>query len=265
MTRSDATSEAEDGDTTLDAFLGGAVMVRQPARGYRAGIDAVLLAAAVTAQDGEYVLDAGAGAGVVGLCVAARIAGVRVVLVENDAELVRLARQNVVRSELSGRVSVHSIDVTTSPPDEAVPELAAGRFHHVLANPPFNIEGRGRAPRNHLKAGSHAMPEGALDRWVRFLARMAGADASATVIHRADAFGELLGAMEGRFGDIRVLPILPRAHSPAVRVLVQARKGSRAPLSILPPLVLHGDGNGFLPPVEAILRTGAPLDAFTRG
>lgn len=264
MSPSDA-AEVDQGDTTLDAFLGGAVMVRQPARGYRAGIDAVLLAAAVAAQEGEYVLDAGAGAGVVGLCVAVRVAGARVALVENDAELVRLARQNVVWNELSERVSVHSIDVTRSLPAEVVPELAAGRFHHVVANPPFNIEGRGRAPRNRLKAGSHAMPAGALDRWVRFLARMARADATATIIHRADALGELLGALDGRFGDIRVLPILPRAETPAVRVLVQARKGSRAPLSILPPLVLHGAGNSFLPPVEAILRTGAPLDAFAGG
>jgi hypothetical protein len=40
---------------------------------------------------------------------------------------------------------------------------------------------------------------------------------------------------------------------------VQAVKGSRAPLQLLPGLMLHGAGNGFRPEIAAALRDGAPL------
>jgi tRNA1(Val) A37 N6-methylase TrmN6 len=89
---------------------------------------------------------------------------------------------------------------------------------------------------------------------------MAAGGGSATLIHRADALGELLAALKGRFGALRLLPIHPRAGTPALRVLVQGRKGSRAPLTLLPGLELHGNGNRFISEVDAILRRSAQLD-----
>ncbi|HEY0436004.1 MAG TPA: methyltransferase, partial [Phenylobacterium sp.] len=49
--------------TTEDAVLDGRVQLRQPARGYRAGLDAALLAAACDAAPGQRVIEAGCGAG----------------------------------------------------------------------------------------------------------------------------------------------------------------------------------------------------------
>jgi len=101
-------------DVTEDAFLGGALSILQPRKGYRAGIDAVLLAAAVPVVENrvERVLDAGAGAGVVGLCIARRVSTAQVTLVENDPFLVELARANVARNSLRERVIVVAADVT---------------------------------------------------------------------------------------------------------------------------------------------------------
>ena len=70
--------------------------------------------------------------------------------------------------------------------------------------------------------------------------------------------------MTGRFGGILVLPIHPRAGEPAGRVLVHGIKGSRAPLQLLPGLVLHDAGKGFRPEIEAVLRHGAPLPLTIR-
>jgi tRNA1(Val) A37 N6-methylase TrmN6 len=110
-----------------------------------------------------------------------------------------------------------------------------------------------------MKAGAHVMAAGGLDRWVRFLAHMAAPGGAVTLIHRAEALGELLAALEGRFGALEILPIHPRAGASAHRILIAGRKGSRAAPKLHPGLVLHGDGNGFRPEVEAILRDGAPL------
>ena len=78
-------------ETTNDLFLGGKVTALQPAKGYRAGIDAVLLAASVPAKAGETVLELGCGVGVASLCLAARVEGVEITGVELQPEYAALA------------------------------------------------------------------------------------------------------------------------------------------------------------------------------
>ena len=252
---------AAERPTSDDAFLGGALRVLQPKEGYRAGIDAVLLAAAAPAEAGrdQRVLDIGAGVGVVGLSVARRVAQASVILVERERVLADLARANIERNDLGTRVRVIVADVSRRLDD--LPELRpdAESFDHVLANPPYNAQGAGTVSVEALKAAANAMPGGNLARWARFMAAMTKPGGSATIIHRADAVGEVLSALAGRFGAAVVFPLYPRAGKSAIRVLVQATKGSNAPLELRPGLVLHKSDNSFTPEAEAILRGGAAL------
>jgi tRNA1(Val) A37 N6-methylase TrmN6 len=201
----------------------------------------------------------GAGVGVVGLAVACRVADADVTLVERDPALAAYARANIERNGLGGRVRVIEADVARPLGEHAGLSAAAGRFDHVLANPPYHVEGRGTAAADRTKAAAHAMPEGGLDRWLRFMAAMARPGGTATLIHRADALGELLAACAGRFGGLAILPLQAGAGEPAGRILLQGIKGSRAPLALLPGLVLHGADGTVHPRVEAVLRAGAPL------
>lgn len=244
---------------TDDAFLGGALQILQPKRGYRAGLDAVLLAAAVAARDGEHALDAGSGVGVAGLALARRLSGMRVTLVERDAQAADLARSNIERNGLGARVTLVQADLTRPLSEAGDLASAVASFDHVLANPPYYTEGHGTAAGDVQKAAANAMPDGALDRWVQFMAAMTRPGGTATLIHRADALSALLNALAGRFGGALVLPVHPREGEPASRVLVQAIKGSRAGLELLPGLVLHAAGHGFRADVEAVLRQGAAL------
>lgn len=259
-TRPDAEVGLED--VTEDAFLGGALSILQPRKGYRAGIDAVLLAAAVPVGTNrvERVLDAGAGAGVVGLCIARRVATAQVTLVEKDPFLVELARANVARNNLEERVTVVAADVTGPAADLAAAGLKPDSFEHVVANPPYHVEGQGRRPRHAIKATAHAMPAGSLARWVQFLTRVAAPQGTLTMIHRPDALPELLRLLDGRFGALEILPLHPRQGEPAVRIILRGRKGSRAPLVLKSGLVLHEeDGNRFQPDIARVLRDGAAL------
>lgn len=252
-------ADAPTDPVTDDAFLGGALDILQPKTGYRAGIDGILLAASIPAGDGNAVHDVGAGVGVVGLAVARRLAHARVSMVERNPQLAALARSNIQRNNLADRVRLFEADITQPSSDLVALGLVAETFDHVLANPPFHIEGRGTAARDPVKAGANAMPDGDLDHWVRFMAGMARAGGTATIIHRADALQAILQALAGRFGGAVVLPIHPREGEPASRVLVQAIKGSRAALELRSGLVLHTADQGFRPDVEAILRHGAAL------
>ncbi len=244
---------------TDDAFLGGALSILQPKIGYRAGLDGILLAASVAAGDGDAVLDVGAGVGVVGLAVARRLAHTRVSMVERNPRLAELARRNIERNNLADRVRLIETDIARPSSEFVALGLAAETFDHVLANPPFHIEGRGTAASDPVKAGANAMPDGDLDRWVRFMAAMARAGGTATIIHRADALQSVLSTLDQRFGGAVVLPIHPREGEPASRVLVQAIKGSRAALELRPGMVLHNADHSFQPDVQAILRHGAAL------
>lgn len=253
---------AANSEVTDDAFLGGALKLLQPRTGYRAGIDAVLLAAAVPSRVGshECVLDAGGGVGTVGLSVVRRCADTIAVLLERAPRLVELAHENVKRNGLADRVQVFSGDLTASWTEMAGEGLAPESFDHVVANPPFHIEGQGTPSPDPWKSVAHAMPEGDLQLWGRLLARMAAPGGTATMIHKAEALSLVCGALAGRFGGLRVLPIYPRVGAVANRVIVQGTKGSKAPLTILPGFILHGEGNAFTPAAEAILRHGGGLD-----
>ncbi len=254
-----------DAAVTDDAFLGGRLRIWQPSDGYRAGLDAVLLAAAVSSA-GPWpirVLDTGAGVGVVGLAVARRLPAANVVLVEANTTMVALAERNVARNNLIDRCSVLQRDVSQGgatfniePHHEL---LKPGTFTHILANPPFYETGAATTSPTPYKASAHAMASGMLDRWVAFMTTASVHAGELVMIHRAQALTEILAVLNGRFGDITLQPIHPRLASPANRVLVRARKGSRAPLSILPPLVLHDDAGAFRPEIEAVLRHGQAL------
>jgi len=246
---------------TDDAFLGGALQILQPRSGYRAGLDSVMLAAAVPVgpQGSVRVLDLGAGVGTAGLCLARRVAAAQVVLLEREASLAQIAALNVVRNALVDRVRVIEGEVGLSAAALNALGLVEESFDHVMANPPFHDRDAGTVAPDVLKADAHAMAKADLERWARFMARMAAAGGCVTVIYKADALSRLLAVLEGRFGALRVLPLHPRAGAAAHRIIVQGTKGSRGPLQVLAGFVVHGGGDTFTAVAQAVLRGGAPL------
>lgn len=241
-------------DYTEDTLLGGKVRLRQPASGYRVAIDPVLLAAAVPATSADTVLDIGCGIGAAALCLAVRVPGCRVVGIEQQRDLVRLASDNTMLNDLFGRVTVMAGDLLRPPP-----RLEPGGFSHVMANPPF-LEAATGSPSPHPGKAAAAV-EGMADlaAWVRFALAMTRPKGALTFIHRADRLDQLLAELRGPTGEITVFPLWPGADKPAKRVLVQARKGSAAPTRLLPGLILHGADGRYTEPAEAVLRHAARL------
>jgi tRNA1(Val) A37 N6-methylase TrmN6 len=243
--------------TSEDAVLGGRLILRQPRRGHRFGHDAVLLAAAAAAQAGEHAVDLGAGVGTAGLALARRVAGLAVTLVEIDPVLANLAKLNAERNGLADRVRAVCLDVAAPSVDFAAAGLAAGSAHGVLMNPPFNAAGNPSPEARRRLA--HSAAHDTLRQWTRTASRLLRPNGVLTLIWRADGLGEALDILAARFGAISVLPIHPKPAAPAIRVLVRAVKASRAPLQLLPGLLL-ADADGK--PSEAagdLLRGGAVL------
>ena len=240
--------------TQSDAMLGGRFRLLQSARGYRAGMDAALLAAACDARPGERVLDLGCGPGAVMLAAAVRQPQARFTGVEADPEALDLARANIALNDLADRVEALGGDV-------ALPfsRLGLPRFDAALCNPPFFDDARalrGPAPE---KTRAWMASDG-LSAWIGFLLKAVRDGGTLTLIHRADRLADILALLAPKAGSIRIRPVQPRSGSPASRVIVRAIRGGRAPLALLPPLVLHPDGEGkHTPEAEAILRDATPL------
>jgi tRNA1(Val) A37 N6-methylase TrmN6 len=247
------------GATSTDDFLGGRISVAQPRKGHRAGSDAVFLAASVPARAGERVLDIGAGSGVAGLCLLARVQGVDVTAVEIDESLAALAAHNAAENGFAARFRSIAADVTSPGKTLAASALKREGYQHLMANPPFYAERSVRAAPNSARATAHVMRDGGLAAWVRFFATMAAPNGLLTMIHRPDCLGQLLALLEGRFGSVAVFPLFSKSGEAATRIIVQAKKGSRAGLNLLPGLVLHDRDGGYTEAAEAVLRGGAAL------
>ena len=238
-------------DASEDRFLGGRVIVRQPENGFRAGLDAVMLAAAVPARAGDNALELGAGAGTASLCLAWRVKDLTVAGLEIDETLVTLANQNAAANGLEERVSFVTGDAFD------LPQALHRSFDHVFCNPPFH---EGEVSPDPARARA-LQDDGRLAGWLAAGLKRTVSGGSFTAILRADRLGEALAALPER--GVVIFPLWPHADEPAKRVILQVRQGSRAPLSLLPGLVLHEPDGRYTPEADAVLRDGASLPYFS--
>lgn len=242
--------------TSLDGFLGGRLTLEQPVRGYRAGTDPVLLAAAVPARAGESCLDLGCGVGAASLCLMART-GAACTGVELQPDYAALARANAARNGLA--LEVVEGDATALPA-----ELRQRSFDHVFFNPPYFAEGAGTAAAD--PGRDRALRDrGDLEAWLSAATRRTRPKGTVTLIARTDRLPALLGCVPAVLGSLRVQPLAARGGRPAKRFILQGIKEGRAPFTLLSPLVLHDgsrhlrDGEDGTDIAHQVLREGAAL------
>lgn len=237
-------------------MLGGRLRLWQPVAGFRAGTDAVLLAAACPARAGDRVLDLGCGVGTAALCLGARVLGVVLTGLELQPGYALLARENAARNGIA--FEVHQGDVARVPPP------LRRDFDHVIANPPYWGPGTAAADAGRETA---LRDGGVLADWITAARRRLRPEGWLTLVLGADRLSDALVAMTG-LGSIAILPVAPRAGRPAGRVLIRARKGGKAPLRLLAPLVMHAaphhaaDAEDLTPEAQDLLRGGAALSRF---
>jgi tRNA1(Val) A37 N6-methylase TrmN6 len=226
-------------DVTEDAFLGGQLRLRQPKSGHRAGHDAMLLAAATAARPGARVVEFGAGVGAAGLALARRVGRIDLVLVEIDSTLAALAKANAAANAIAASVLV--LDATAPAQAFSAAGLSPDSTDVVLMNPPFNDAARHRRSKDQARAFSHMAAPETLQRWIGSARRILKSGGVLTLIWRADGISEAFVALGRGFGSLAVLPVHSDAKRPAIRVLIRAVKGGRAPTQIFPALMLNDE------------------------
>lgn len=245
---------------TDDAFLGGKLQLVQPAQGYRAGIDPVLLAAAIDAKPGANVLDLGCGVGAALFCFGARVPDCALTGVELQERYADLARENASRNGISA--TIHTANLLSLP--EAV---RAQSFDIVLANPPYFKPSQQQLEQGTERLYARHILSASVSQWIEAAARRLRPKGWLYLILRIERLPEAMIALDHhQLGAITILPIAGRIARDAHLVLIRAQRLGRGAFSISPFLILHEglhhekDGADFRREVEAILRLGAPLD-----
>jgi tRNA1Val (adenine37-N6)-methyltransferase len=231
-------------------LLGGRVRYRQPATGFRTGIEPVLLAASVQPRSGEHVLEAGTGAGAALLCLCERLPGIQALGVEVDEATASLATAN---AQANGRTN---IEIMTGQIEAITFQRA---FDHAIANPPYHPPNGSISPvtaRETAKRGSNAL----MLAWIGRLSAVLRNRGSLTLIVPAATVPTCLAAMaENRCPCTIAYPLWPKAGRPAKLVLLRGLKNARTPMQLMPGLILHQPDGTFTEGAQRLLLGGAAL------
>lgn len=235
-------------------LLGGSLRHDQPARGFRTGIEPVLLAASLPAKPGDRVLELGTGSGAGLLCLGYRVPRVFGVGVERDASQTRLARDNASANGLSDLVFV-TADVAALP--------LGGRFDHAFANPPYHVADGTPSPDDARARAKRGTSE-TIPLWVGTMARVLRHRGTLNLVVPASLLATAVGAIVASGCALSCLfPLWPKAGRAAKLVILRAVKGGRMGCAFGPGLVLHGGDGAFTPSARAVLWDGRalPIDA----
>jgi tRNA1Val (adenine37-N6)-methyltransferase len=227
-----------------DALFGGRIALFQPAPGfgYRANVDALLLAAfAGQHRTGvRSAVDLGAGVGAVGLSLFHLGAAERVAFVERDASLAALCRRNLEANGFEQRSSVLVGDL------ERPLRTISGDLVHaaslVVANPPYVAEARDGRPAPN--PGSHARQRarhGDLAPFLRSAAEALGRRGRACFVYPAHALLDLmtLGRKVG-LEPKRLRFVHGKADRPARIALIELAFAKAGGLVVDTPLIETG-------------------------
>ncbi|WP_425406114.1 tRNA1(Val) (adenine(37)-N6)-methyltransferase [Hwanghaeella sp.] len=240
-------------EITEDSLLDGAVRLHQKRDGYRAAIDPVLLAAAVPeVRPGGRVLDLGTGTGATLLCYLHRVPHANGCGVEVDPDAAALARSNADVNGFADRMQIARADIRDLP----LAGVEKASFDQVFTNPPYLDAPSADRPPNQDKARSNIENGATIAEWIEMALLMLRHKGGFAIVQRADRLDDIMAALHGKAGDIEIIPLWPRAGVAAKRVIVRARKGVRGGSSLLPGLVLHGDGQSYTAQADAVLRRG---------
>lgn len=218
--------------TTEDTVYQGRVTLIQPVKGFRAGTDSLMLAAALPDMPGGEALELGTGCGGALLPAAFRLPHVRFTGVEIDPEMADLAGRGAAANGWADRV-----EVQTAEAGDWV-KTRENQFDLIYANPPYFERGRISAPGEGKE--SAYLEHLDLPSWIKAMVFAAKPRAPIIIIHRAAELARILQGFDKQMGEITVLPIASKSGEPARRVLVRGRKGlKRGEVKLLAPFITH--------------------------
>jgi tRNA1Val (adenine37-N6)-methyltransferase len=215
--------------TTTDSLYDGAVSLRQPVRGYRVNVDALLLADfAARGRRAELAVDLGAGVGSVALGLHHLGAAARCALVEREAQLLALADENARGAHMPSQSFCRDLS-------SGLPEELRQAADLVVSNPPFFDPDNSRQGPDEAKTRARF---GDLDPFVAAAAAaVSGARSRVAFVYPARELSHFLAsAARVQLIPKRLRLVHADASTPARVALIELRRAKPGGLVVLPPL-----------------------------
>ena len=240
---------------TKDSFLGGGIRIWQPKKGYRAGIDPILLAASVNVSAGQKVLDLGCGVGTASFAIGYRVKNVELYGIEIQKVFADLADLNSKENGIEFQVECSNISNLSS-------NITSKNFDHVIANPPYFDRKSSVRGINVSKEKSFGDTR-PISEWLKVAAKRAKPKGFVHFIVRSDRLMEIFTNMPNSLGSLVITPVISRKNENAKLTILHAKKNGRAGFIISSPIVLHPQKSDvrekYIPEVDKVLRNGASL------
>lgn len=240
--------------------LNSRIRLRQIPDGFRTSIDAVLLAAACPAKEGDRLLDLGCGVGSAGLCAIYRVPDSKLTGIDILPDHIALAKENAEINHKDARTTFIAEDIRDYEPSiEGSDKL----FDQVICNPPY-LEGGAhiQSPKaNKQLAIGHGEDDLDLKDWIDAAHRNLRSGGGLTIINRADATDKIIREMGRKFGAIEIIPLWPKLSVNAKRVIIRGIKDRKSPATIHTGIVLHNADGEYTTAAHAVLREAQALCA----
>ena len=236
---------------TQDYLLDKQVKIFQPVDGYRASTDAVMVSSLVhQIKNGDKILDVGSGTGAISLCLASRFQSQHpeVIGLELQPDLAELSNMSAEANGFSDFLHYYSCNIK-----DKLSFITPGSFQHVISNPPYTDHDM-PSP-NPSKAMAHNHTAFNLTEWIHFCIKMLAPQGMFYIINRAEAINEILYALYGKCGAIKLIPLFTKETEKAKRIMVIAKKSYKTPTEILPDFIVHTE-DGYTAKAHRILREG---------
>lgn len=241
---------------SLDTLLEGKVKILQPSHGYRAGLDAVFLAAACDIRGGQSLLDVGCGVGSVFLCINQRIPNLEIYGIEASDVYFELAQKNLQENACSANLFLHSI------PEKGDP-LSGKKYDHVVTNPPYHEREHHAPSPSPLRARALGETTVPLDAWLDYCLRKTSDQGYITLIYPTKRIDDVLSYLHLRAGDIHIYPLWSDEVS-CKRVIISGRKNAKGGTVLHRGMLIHNDDGTYTSAAENILRKGQTIALRSR-
>lgn len=211
------------------------------------GTDAVLLAHFAQMKPGEKAADFGTGCGIIPILLCARVPDIRITGIEVQPELCAMARRSVALNNLGAQIGIVCSDIKNAK------SIVGTGLDMVVTNPPYEKADSGKPHASvHVGIAKREMLC-TLDDVVESASAALRTGGRLSMIYRTERFAELMETLRKHQLEPKLIQLVAaQADKPPGFVLIEARKGARAGVKLLPQLAIYEADGSYTPPLKKI-------------
>lgn len=251
--------DLKEGERLDDLGRKGYRIIQNPAA-FCFGIDAVLLTGFAKIGQGSKVLDLGTGTGIIPILLEAKTEAKHLTGLEIQEESADMARRSVVLNGLEEKISIVTGDIK-----EASDLFGKASFDVVTCNPPYMIGAHGLTGANDRKTIARHEVLCTFEDVAREAAGVLKPGGTFFLVHRPFRLVELFGVMTRyRLEPKRMKLVHPYVDKEPNMVLIEAKKGGKARLTVESPLIVYKESGIYTDEIYDIYKPAEYDDRSNR-